>query len=266
MIQNGAEQAVLINLNVINRLLKSRRKIRAIITVLRKLRIMRALKTVNCLTLRLRRQLLAFARRLHTSGERRLKAVLPRAGAKINTAHIVDTTVHSRKPSTTLPSCHPDHKSVRKTFKGPILLPAFDYDPPQPQSFALFATFPAELRLMVWHFACFRQRVVEIQWVNRDKGFDDSCSLWHPAVLHVCRESRQEALKIYKLWRRLRDRTKSLYVNIASDIILFRSIESPRAWQYTTTYHLWHDQVLSVWRMALTCSSENVLRYLKWRL
>ncbi|KAI0161671.1 hypothetical protein GGR52DRAFT_133704 [Hypoxylon sp. FL1284] len=64
-----------------------------------------------------------------------------------------------------------------------------------PDSFDLLPLLPAELRLQIWRHSC-HQRVVEVLY----DGESDRCtsSTAPPAILHVCRESRFEALRIYK--------------------------------------------------------------------
>ena len=81
---------------------------------------------------------------------------------------------------------------------------------PKEQTFARFGELPSELRLKIWKLVCFQPRNVDIFTDNlgtirvRDdvhfdtyKFYSHFCS--HPAVLHVCQESREEALKHYKL-------------------------------------------------------------------
>ncbi|KAI1386178.1 uncharacterized protein F4822DRAFT_431052 [Hypoxylon trugodes] len=62
-------------------------------------------------------------------------------------------------------------------------------------SFTLFSLLPTELRLHIWRHTC-HPRVVEVSYDNQE----DRCTTLTapPAVLHVCRESRFEALRIYK--------------------------------------------------------------------
>jgi hypothetical protein len=63
--------------------------------------------------------------------------------------------------------------------------------------FSLFLDLPLELRLKIWREVCHTSRVVEIHYNLDDGRFVCSCN--PPSVLQVCRESRSEALKIYKL-------------------------------------------------------------------
>lgn len=70
-------------------------------------------------------------------------------------------------------------------------------------AFSLFHRLPPELRLQIWHHTFDRSRSVRIGISIKDHGFagwkaiDDSGK--PPPALHVCRESRVEALKYYEL-------------------------------------------------------------------
>jgi hypothetical protein len=63
------------------------------------------------------------------------------------------------------------------------------------ESFHLFSSLPAEIRLQIWQYGC-HQRVVEVSY-NAEK---DLCTTTTspPAVLHTCHQSREEALRFYK--------------------------------------------------------------------
>ncbi|KAI2624383.1 hypothetical protein GGR54DRAFT_573917 [Hypoxylon sp. NC1633] len=64
-----------------------------------------------------------------------------------------------------------------------------------PDSFSLFSLLPTELRLQIWRHIC-HPRVVEVLY---DSGNDQcSSSTAPPAILHVCQESRYEALLLYR--------------------------------------------------------------------
>ncbi|OTB00079.1 hypothetical protein M426DRAFT_43129, partial [Hypoxylon sp. CI-4A] len=62
--------------------------------------------------------------------------------------------------------------------------------------FPLFSYLPTELRLQIWRHSC-HARVVDVVY----DGHDDRCvsTSAPPSILHTCRESRHEALRIYKL-------------------------------------------------------------------
>lgn len=77
-------------------------------------------------------------------------------------------------------------------------------------TFSRFAELPFELRLKIWGYVCFHPRNVDIfteslgmirvgepLHFNAYKYYSHFCP--HPAILHVCQESREEALKHYQL-------------------------------------------------------------------
>jgi hypothetical protein len=79
-------------------------------------------------------------------------------------------------------------------------------------TFASFNRLPLELRVMIWKYACFHQRNVDITasflpdqlWENWDESYFDDVFYYlslcpPPAVLHVNQESRSEGLKWYSL-------------------------------------------------------------------
>lgn len=59
------------------------------------------------------------------------------------------------------------------------------------QEFARFQELPCELRLMIWRMAALQPRTIEIVKHTREPRFT---LLTSPAVLHVCKESRNEIL------------------------------------------------------------------------
>ncbi|KAF7946353.1 hypothetical protein EAE96_009352 [Botrytis aclada] len=67
------------------------------------------------------------------------------------------------------------------------------------RSFCLFTSLPAELQLMIWAAAADDRQIVRIKpWAedgSGDEGFWGDYIM--PVVLHVCRDSRKEALKRY---------------------------------------------------------------------
>jgi hypothetical protein len=78
------------------------------------------------------------------------------------------------------------------------------------QTFAHFGELPYELRIKIWSYVCFHPRNVDIftenlgtirvsddTYFDTYKFFSRFCS--HPAILHICRESREEGLKHYQL-------------------------------------------------------------------
>jgi hypothetical protein len=77
-----------------------------------------------------------------------------------------------------------------------------------PPGFTLFPDLPLELRLKIWFFIAPGPRTVSIKYKGLSfysigKGFSAAAG-WRspdpvPIVLHICRESRTEALKSYQL-------------------------------------------------------------------
>jgi hypothetical protein len=80
------------------------------------------------------------------------------------------------------------------------------------QTFSLFGQLPSEIRVKIWAHACFHQRNIDIFTeilgevrVNKQdtyrfesyKYLSQFCP--HPAILHTCKESRDEGLKHYQL-------------------------------------------------------------------
>ncbi|KAK7753683.1 hypothetical protein SLS62_004305 [Diatrype stigma] len=66
---------------------------------------------------------------------------------------------------------------------------------PPPSNFEFFSQLPAELRLEIWRLSC-SERVVEVFYNSEE----DRCLTTSrpPAILHTCRESRNEGLRIFK--------------------------------------------------------------------
>lgn len=158
-------------------------------------------------------------------------------------------TVVSCKRHLPQPVCHLDHKSTNGFFERLALLPVPDYDSPKGETFTLFSDFPAELRLQVWQYAISFERVVEIQYMNAT--IRHGASPRPPAILHVCRESRYEALKVYKLCFNTKKVPKSIYINPAHDILFFRVAEQNQTWQHILGPNsLWRRQLSDVRRIA----------------
>lgn len=68
-------------------------------------------------------------------------------------------------------------------------------------SFCLFPKLPAELQLLVWAAAADERQIVRIKPCAKDGlGEEGFCADYKmPVVLHVCRDSRREALKRYTI-------------------------------------------------------------------
>lgn len=82
----------------------------------------------------------------------------------------------------------------------------FSSDSHLPRTFHHFSALPTEIRLLIWQHALPGPRVIEIRTSNISIGIHNSyrwlkprsiCRI--PTLLHVCRESRTEALKRYQL-------------------------------------------------------------------
>src|SRR5215469_2825008 len=95
-----------------------------------------------------------------------------------------------------------------------------------PTEFHLFQALPSELRLRIWHFALSIPRNINVTCdtgifqprVPRSaKSFTSSDG--PPALLHVCRESRLEALRIYKPLFQTESSSKYIYVAFSQDTI-----------------------------------------------
>ena len=73
--------------------------------------------------------------------------------------------------------------------------------PPPLTEFRCFKNLPVEIRLMIWNQASFQPRLVEIICTSfrNFKAHIYPCLTPAPALLHTCREARNEGLKIYEL-------------------------------------------------------------------
>ena len=106
-----------------------------------------------------------------------------------------------------------------------------------PTTFPKFAQLPAEVQFIVWSFACFEQRVIDIR-VDLDRrrkslpphvlgyimGITEDM-YYHtktrrPAVLSACLNSRKEALKHYATPFQGFSAVPTIYVNPACDIVI----------------------------------------------
>jgi hypothetical protein len=157
---------------------------------------MKLLQTLNNTANRLRDQMLAVRRRVHRLGRCVLKS----------------------------PEQEP---SVASRYKIEILRdiceqPAALADQQNQQSFPLFKEFPTEIRLLIWHFASTTGRVVELQWSKWEIGFRNCTAPRPPAVLHTCRDSRKEALKVIRPYFTMQGGRKPIYVDPINDVLFFR--------------------------------------------
>ncbi|KAH6662269.1 hypothetical protein B0J14DRAFT_610909 [Halenospora varia] len=93
-----------------------------------------------------------------------------------------------------------------------------------------FQRLPMEIRLLIWRFASCQSRVVEIRQprIQRNgplfRGGEGYSICAIPPTLHICRESRHEALKHYSLNFRINDDLmigKGIYINCDTDVVYF---------------------------------------------
>jgi 2EXR family len=101
------------------------------------------------------------------------------------------------------------------------------------ESFPLFKEFPTEIRLLIWHFASTAGRVVELQWSKQEIGFRNYTAPRPPAVLHTCRDSRKEALKVFRPYFSMKGRRKPIYIDPINDILFFRVPPGFYEWQWS---------------------------------
>jgi hypothetical protein len=65
--------------------------------------------------------------------------------------------------------------------------------------FELFPKLPPEMRLEIWSYVHPGPRIVELRWkqLKRTKKWGYACNKSPPLLLHICQETRKEALKSY---------------------------------------------------------------------
>ncbi|RDW89264.1 hypothetical protein BP6252_01296 [Coleophoma cylindrospora] len=66
-----------------------------------------------------------------------------------------------------------------------------------PPSFGKFAELPKELQLKIWNYACYIPRNVDISFEHRPHKYKFHRRSKEPPLLSVCKDSREEALRIY---------------------------------------------------------------------
>jgi hypothetical protein len=91
-----------------------------------------------------------------------------------------------------------------------------------PGDFPSFSKLPLELRLKIWKMTTEERRVVLIRTSEQSWKFTSSSPI--PAALHVCSESREVALKTYKLsfGSRTDGFTARVFFNFNQDTLYFR--------------------------------------------
>ena len=116
------------------------------------------------------------------------------------------------------------------------------------REFTIFSHLPSELRKKIWELACFEQRVVKLPVLDLEVDPDPDERVPGqspvPAVLQVCRESREEGLRFYThchtyyyhpLSAHPDEQTKHdtyIYPNSAVDIVIHGDVdlESSMTW------------------------------------
>jgi hypothetical protein len=84
-------------------------------------------------------------------------------------------------------------------------------------TFTCFPRLAPEIRLKIWCLAVLEPRILELEFLDEGRWHSPTpYSAITPASLHVCRESRQEALKTYQ---RL---SFGVWINFSVDIIYVR--------------------------------------------
>lgn len=240
-------------------------------TLLENLGIVRLYRSVNYLAWCVRRQFSSLIHRpARASGLYATNAVVaPTESVRTDRSPTeVTTTVVSQGGSPIPPPCqlpcHLEKKPMKTFFQRLAIPPVLDSIPPKEENFPLFATFPAELRVQVWQYVASFERIVEIQYINRTQGFRHSASPRPPAILHVCHESRYEALKVYKLCFGTRKLSKSMYLNLRTDTLFFRVAEQSQTWRLILGPNsLWREQLKFVRRIAFTYIGSSSLRFMK---
>jgi hypothetical protein len=115
--------------------------------------------------------------------------------------------------------------------------------------FTLFLNLPPELRLRIWELASATPRSVRLRELLSKKLInpEEYPAIFGPprcfSILHVCRDSRDIALKTYSIINHPR-LLSPLYFNLANDILLFT--EKFRRFIGPDTHHNSTDSVLRV--------------------
>jgi len=131
----------------------------------------------------------------------------------------------------------------------------------QATTFTLFPKLPPEIRLKIWRYITPGPRIVEIQYATEPKRLVESIPGtlrpvgpgWiskdpQPIVLHICQESRMEALKRYQL--ALGTYENLIYVDFSVDILYFaRGVEGNSFINYRMATCNISDHVLDIWNL-----------------
>jgi hypothetical protein len=240
-------------------------------TVLESLGMVRLYRSVYNLARRFRRQFSSLVQRTATAESSRAAnaASVPMESVRLGlaptkVASTIALPIVNQVPPLCGGLCHQENKSIRAFSKTLALAPVPESMPPKVENFPLFATFPPEIRVQVWQYSASFERIVEIQYAGRSKGIRHSASPRPPAILHVCSESRHEALKVYKPCFGTRKIPKSMYINPTSDILFFRVAAQSQTWRFILGPNsLWREQLKNVRRIAFTYTGSNNVRFMK---
>jgi hypothetical protein len=93
-----------------------------------------------------------------------------------------------------------------------------------------FPKLPRELRDKIWDFTLPRQRVVNVTY-NADKN-SYTTPIRVPMTLHICQESRERALRRYKLSFGAQKGEARIYFNFEDDL-LYMDMDRPESTTYT---------------------------------
>lgn len=128
------------------------------------------------------------------------------------------------------------------------------------KTFTCFPRLPPEIRLLIWKQVYQVSRVIRIEY-NRS----GQCTAHHrrpPIGFHVCQESREEALKVY----RLAFGSVQVFINFNVDVIFLdngmSAIEQrlePTACLRQLLQHASHDDIRSIRNLAVGCTQAALL-------
>ena len=110
--------------------------------------------------------------------------------------------------------------------------------------FHLFPSLPTETRINIWGIVLSIPRNVTIEYQRGGRSFSPSEP---PALLQVCRESRFEALRIYKSFFRTDSRLKNIYVAFSQDTIVTSE----------TFDNMWQAELQGIQRLQIKINSAN---------
>ncbi|RDW71757.1 hypothetical protein BP5796_07791 [Coleophoma crateriformis] len=99
--------------------------------------------------------------------------------------------------------------------------------------FPLFANFPPEICIKIWHAVAIQSRVVPVTYrksycevTQIPEGSEFISNEGVPAILHVNRKARQIGLMHYQLVLPTRTAPATIYVNLAYDLIYFNKVDT----------------------------------------